>query len=448
MKKPVNRVFIRTTAGLLLLVGFVVSSRAQTTPGHIHTERCATDVVERLLRQRNPARQAQADALERNIQVFERTKRARQAADDVVYRIPVVVHVVHNNSSNFVGGTNNPNISDEQIQSQIRVLNEDYRRKAGTPGYNTNPIGADMGIEFFLATTDPQGKATTGITRTYYQPKSVFDPYDGNDLFLLSTIAYWPSDRYLNIWVTTLKGNTIGYGQLPTAQDTLQGLKEEIDAKIDGVVVSHAIFGANACTPNFRLYCQGRTTTHEVGHWLGLFHTWGQYGECGDDYVYDTPATQNGNSGTNCGPIFSECVPGKRTRNLAENYMDYSPDACMNLFTIGQRARMRAVLATSPRRVQLIASVASPVPESDQLMVQITPNPAEGAATFAEIRLKGAQAVTVEVFDASGRLIWTQPYNNTVSTRVQMPMSLLKKGMYIVQARTENEKAAARLLVR
>lgn len=448
MKKPVNRMVLQTTAGLLLLVGFVVSARAQplgiTTP-HVHSERCANAAVEQQLRQRNPARQFQADALEQKIRQVQQGFAARQAADDVVYRIPVVVHVVHNNSSNFVGGTNNPNISDEQIQSQIRVLNEDYRRKAGTNGFNNNPIGSDTGIEFFLAQVDPQGQASSGIVRKYYSTKPVFEAENAADLQLLSDISYWPSDRYLNIWVTTLKGLTIGYGQLPVAADTLRALPDVANDRIDGVVISYTIFGANNCTPNYKLYCQGRTTTHEVGHWLGLFHTWG-FSDCGDDYVYDTPPTLNGNTSTNCGPFYSECIPGKRTRNLVENYMDYSPDVCMNMFTIGQRARMRAVLAVSPRRRQLIANASGPLGESEQLTVAMVPNPAQIEAT-AEVRFKGTQAITIELLDISGRLIRTQKLSATTSTRVAVSVVGLPKGMYVVRAITGSEKASTRLLV-
>ncbi|MCY7359615.1 MAG: T9SS type A sorting domain-containing protein [Rudanella sp.] len=439
----------RTIAGLLLLVGFVVSARAQTlginTP-HVHTERCASVGVEQQLRLRNPARAFQMEALEQKIRQFQQGFSARQAADDkTIYRIPVVVHVVHNNSSNFVGGANNPNISDEQIQSQIRVLNEDYRRQAGTNGFNTSLIGADTGIEFYLAQTDPQGQQSNGIVRKYYDKKAKFDPYTYDDLKLISDISYWPSDRYLNIWVTNLEGLTIGYGQLPLAADTLKALPDTADEKIDGVVISYTIFGATNCTPSYKLYCQGRTTTHEVGHWLGLFHTWG-FSDCGDDYIYDTPPTLNGNTSTGCGPIFSECIPGKRTKNLVENYMDYSPDVCMNMFTIGQRSRMRAVLAVSPRRRQLIVNANGPLGESEQLTILMLPNPAQIEAT-AEIRFKGAKALTVELLDLSGKLVRTQNLSTTVSTRVSVSVSGLPKGMYIVRAIAGSEKAATRLLV-
>jgi hypothetical protein len=444
MKKPVNRSFYRTTAGLLMLVGFVISARAQTTP-HVHTERCATSAVEQLRQLRNPNRRVQAEALERLIQQRQQNPNVRLADDNTVYRIPVVVHVIHNNSSNFVGGTNNPNISDDQIRSQIRVLNEDYRRQPGTNGYNTSPIGSDTGIEFFLANTDPQGQPTNGITRHYYNSQTQFDPYLDADLQKLSTISYWPSDRYLNIWVTTLISPTIGFAQLPTAADTLQGLVRDSDERIDGIVISYAVFGANACTSVYQYYCQGRTTTHEVGHWLGLKHPNGDL-FCGDDFVADTPPVEQLNTGTNCGPIYSECVPGRRTRNLTENYMDYSPDACMNMFTVNQRSRMRAVLEVSPRRYQLIQSVSNPLGESEQLTITMAPNPAYTEAV-AEIRFQGAKLLVVEVFDVSGRRVLVRDLFTTISTRVSFSVGNFPTGMYIVRATAGSEKASTRLVV-
>ncbi|TAE27804.1 MAG: T9SS C-terminal target domain-containing protein [Cytophagales bacterium] len=447
MKKPVNRTLFRTTAGLLMLVGFVVSAPvvAQTPPAHVHTERCANGRMEQLLRSRNPERQQQIESLERQLRAYHKQAGARLANDNTVFRIPVVVHVIHNNSSNFVGGANNPNISDEQIASQIRVLNEDYRRQAGTNGFNTSPIGADTGIEFFLATTDPQGNASNGILRKYYSAKPIFDPFQPDDLKLLARISTWPTDRYLNIWVTDTEGVTIGYGQFPVGADTLRGLATNRDNDIDGVVISYKVFGATACTPNFRSYCQGRTTTHEVGHWLGLIHTWGD-SICGDDFVADTPPTQDGNNGTTCGPITSECVPGRRTRNLTENYMDYSPDVCMNMFTVGQRARMRAVLQLSPRRAMVVASSGRPLPESETLTVTMVPNPAQNVA-IAEVQFKGAQAPTIDLLDLSGRLVRTQTLSSTVSTRVTIGVSDLPKGMYIVRVLAGSEKASTRLLI-
>ena len=181
--------------------------------------------------------------------------------------IPVVVHVVYSNAQN--------NISDNRIFSQIQVLNEDFRR-TNSDAINTpsqfQSVVADMSINFCLATKDPDGNPTNGIIRKYTN-KSGFSLYD-------TTIHYnatggsdaWDSDKYLNIWVCNINGGILGWAQFPYA-----GTKET-----DGVVINHDNFGINLNYSS--AYNLGRTTTHEVGHWLNLFHVWGD-NTCGDDFV-------------------------------------------------------------------------------------------------------------------------------------------------------------------
>ncbi len=407
--------------------------------------RCGIVAYEQVLQRRNPLRQQQIAELNRLIERAQANGMMLRRAADVVYRIPIVVHVVHNNASNSIGGANNVNISDEQIISQIQVLNEDYRRQPGTNGYNDNPLGADAGIEFFLAETDPQGQSTTGITRHYYPNKTTFstDPNSGDDL-LLSQIAYWPSDRYLNIWVTRLSDNFLGYTQFPTAAGTLTGLPSDTDERVDGSIIDYQFFGRQIGTARGTTYGHGRTATHEIGHWLGLIHLNGDT-PCGDDYVADTPRTDDLNQTVYCRETFSTCS-GARTRNQIENYMMYSPDLCMNLFTQGQVDRMRAVLALSPRRVRLIQSV-EPLPSTDVLTINVYPNPAEADPTV-EVRLKGSQAFALAVFDISGRLLRETSYANSPSTRVTLPIRGLATGMYIVRVKTDSEVTSRRLLVR
>jgi hypothetical protein len=352
--------------------------------------------------------------------------------------------VVHDQVNGTIGGANNPNITDAQIQSQIQVLNEDYRKVAGTPGgTSTNPIAVDTNIEFYLATQDPGGQPSNGVTRTYYAAQNSFDLF--NDLYLLSDIAYWPSTRYLNIWVVALSNrNYLGYGQFPTAADTLQGLNNT-DERIDGVVIDHHYFGRRTGTVTSNLFCCGRTTTHEVGHWLGLIHPNGD-AYCGDDYVADTPPTQVLNETDKCDPLFSTCRPGVTTRNLIEDYMDYSPDACMNVFTVGQRDRMLAVLQLSPRRVQLIQSNSS-LPETEQLTVLISPNPSSTQSTV-DVQFKGLQAFDTELVDASGRIIQTNSYSASLSRQITLPVASLQAGIYIFRVRTQNETVSQRVLIR
>lgn len=412
--------------------------------------RCATAQYERIAQQRDPGRLYQLNALNRRIKQFQTESSSfRKQADTTLYRIPVVVHIIHSTANSTIGGTNNGNISDDVILSQIQVLNEDYRRQAGTNGSNTSPIGADAGIEFFLATTDPSGLPTQGITRHYYAGKSSFDVYSDADNSLLSTIAYWPSDQYLNIWVTTVKNNNLGFTpQFPivTARDTLQGLPLDSDALTDGVIVDYRVFGRSTGTGYYRSYALGRTTTHEIGHWLGLFHPDGPYSTpCGDDHVADTPPTDNLNQTTSCADIYSNCS-GIRTRELIENYMMYSPDPCMNMFTAGQVARMRAVLALSPRRVKLVNSASGPLAETEKLTINLYPNPATTTPSI-DVQLKGRQSFTVDLFDASGRQLRTTTYPSMASSRISLPVMGLATGIYIVRVKTEGETVSKRLLL-
>lgn len=434
----------RWLAGVFL--GLLTASAGAQTLNEPALNRCATVEHERVLQQRNPDRLRQINELNRRIlQVQEQARMLRLPADETVYRIPVVVHVVHSTASGDIGGANNVNISDAQILSQIQVLNEDYRRKPGTNGYNANPIGADAGIEFYLATTDPTGQPTNGITRHYYSQKASFDVF--KDDLLLSQIAYWPSDRYLNIWVTKVE-TYLGYTQFPTVADTLKGLPLLRDANelTDGSIIDYRYFGRQTGTITSTTYALGRTATHELGHWFGLIHTWGDGDGCAEDYVADTPPTKAANQTTQCRQTFSTCVGGRQTRDLTENFMDYSPDVCMNLFTAGQVARMRTVLALSPRRAKLIQSTAPPVAETEQLTINLYPNPTSTDPSIT-VQLKGNQSFSVDLFDAAGRQVRTSAYADSPSSRVPLSVNGLAAGMYIVRVKTDTETVSKRLLV-
>ncbi len=262
------------------------------------------------------------------------SKNKRTTAE--VVTIPVVVHIIHNGEPIGQG----TNISKAQIESQIRILNEDFRKKLGTNGHNTHPAGADIEIEFQLAIQSPEGIPTDGIVRVKGS-KSIWDIPDDPTL---KGLSYWDSANYLNIWVCALDG-FLGYAQFP--ETDVVGVPQNSTTKnpaTDGVVVDYKAFGdvGNVNQP-FHL---GRTTTHEIGHYLGLLHISGD-GACPtDDYCADTPPVNDQTSGCpSPKPLACNGVEAQ-----IENYMDYSNDACMNMFTQDQKDRMRTVLANSPRR--------------------------------------------------------------------------------------------------
>jgi hypothetical protein len=239
--------------------------------------------------------------------------------------VPVVVHVVSKKTEE--------NISDAQIKSQVAVLNKDFR--AANADATTTPsvwsgLVADANIQFALATKDPKGKATTGITRTA-TTRTSFGADDSVKTKTGGGAPAWPAGRYLNLWVCNLSGGLLGYAQFPGGP-----------AKTDGVVILHSAFGTSgtAAAP----FDLGRTATHEIGHWLNLRHIWGDQNDCsGTDHVSDTPNAQLPNYGSPTFPHVS-CENGPNG-DMFMNYMDYVDDAAMVMFTPGQITRMNAALA-------------------------------------------------------------------------------------------------------
>lgn len=348
-----------------------------------------------------------------------KAEKFRKSALQEVVRIPVVVHVIHNNASGTIGGAN---ISNEQVFSQIEALNEDYRRMPGTPGYNTDPVGTDMQIEFFLANIDPEGHPATGINRVYSSRRS-FNVL--SETLAISELSYWDANKYLNIWVTTLSGGYLGYAEFPIGNyDGLEAT--DIDERIDGVFIDHRAFGRNTGTVE-PPYGSGRTTTHEIGHWLGLIHTWGD-ARCGTDYCDDTPTAESSNNTLVCTPVYSSCR-GITTRNMIENYMDYTVDSCMNIFTQDQKARVRAILEISKRRQNLLANADIFETVSEPLVLKVLGNPVEGSSLDCKVLVNEAQDYKIEIFDDLGRVLFSEEYKNSLSRVVQIPKTRIGSGM-------------------
>jgi hypothetical protein len=248
---------------------------------------------------------------------------------ETVMTIPVVVHVVYR--------TEEENISDAQVHSQITVLNQDFRAQnadaSNVPAVWQGMV-ADANVQFALATTDPDGNPTSGITRTQTKRRS-FGTNDGVKSKTRGGISPWPTNRYLNIWVCNLGADLLGYAQFPGGP-----------ARTDGVVILYSAFGSQGAAQSpFNL---GRTTTHEVGHWLNLRHIWADTIDCsGTDFVADTPNAQMPNYGRPTWPHIS-CANGPNG-DMFMNFMDYVDDAAMFMFTVGQATRMSATLA-GPRK--------------------------------------------------------------------------------------------------
>ncbi|MEV4432299.1 zinc metalloprotease [Streptomyces sp. NPDC049585] len=284
---------------------------------------CGTMEVHRRLLTQHPAYAVARTALENRAFAYEQGL-ARTARAEVTC-IPVVVHVVHH--------TDEQNVDDAQVHSQLDVLNRDFRKRNPDVA-RVPPVwqqrAADCRVEFRLATTDPAGQPTTGITRTATDV-AAFGTDDAVKSAARGGHDAWPADRYLNIWVCPLGDSLLGYAQFPGGP-----------AATDGVVILHLAFGTTGtATAPFDL---GRTSTHEVGHWLNLLHIWGDDGTgcSGSDFVADTPNQGGPNFGA---PAF----PRQSCHNAPDgdmfmNFMDYVDDAAMFMFTQGQATRVDATL--------------------------------------------------------------------------------------------------------
>jgi PKD repeat protein len=289
----------------------------------------------------------------------EKSKNGNKAMPPV-YTIPVIVHIIHNSNESVGQGRN---ISQAQINSQIDVLNEDFRRTNADAANTPAPfaaVAADIEIQFCMAQVDPSGNPLTqpGIHRVSATSIGLSNTTTGySQTTIDNTIkpaTSWDPNRYFNIWVCQLSGGLLGYAQFPSNSGLTGMPTNGGNANTDGVVVGYNYFGrVGTLSPPFNL---GRTATHEVGHWLGLRHIWGD-GNCASDFCNDTPTQSNSTTGCPSYPNAAGCAgspnpPGR----MFQNYMDYSNDGCMNVFTGDQKTRMRTVMQNSPRRVQLLTS--------------------------------------------------------------------------------------------
>ena len=310
-------------------------------------ELCGTMEVHRRLLNQSVTYQERRALIDNRALAYE--DQTRSIARSGVLTIPVVVHVVHNPADPA------QDISVAQVQSQIDVLNEDFRAGnqdvSQVPPVWTDRV-ADCRIEFRLASQDPDGNPTDGITRT---PSSV--PFFTTELDDVKSSATggadpWPSDDYLNMWVCNELRDGIGrvilgYAQFPGGPPTT-----------DGVVIANFCFGkGGTAQPPFDL---GRTATHEIGHWLDLRHIWGDdRGSCsGSDLVDDTPNQADATFNSPAFPQIS-CNNGP-DGNMFMNYMDYTDDAAMFMFTNGQSRRMDACLDGA--RASFLAAPAFALP--------------------------------------------------------------------------------------
>jgi hypothetical protein len=309
---------------ILAILGFTACQKSEdissfeTTETQFAERQCASvDVLQRQI-QEDPSLQLKMDEIERNLETNQNLMSLGRLVNGV-YEIPVWVNVLYRTTAE--------NISQTQIQSQIDVLNEDF---GGTnidnslvPSTFTSLKAGNCNIRFVL-----QGITRKSTTKTSWRTD--------NSMKIASKGGISPTQPtiYMNLWVCTLANGILGYAQFPGGASST-----------DGVVILNKAFGrtGTAAAP----FNKGRTATHEVGHWLNLRHIWGD-ATCGSDLVTDTPTHNTANYGCPADGHRSTCTG--TPVEMTMNYMDYTDDACMYMFSLGQKSRMLATFASGGGR--------------------------------------------------------------------------------------------------
>lgn len=315
---------------------------------------CATVEHEAILKAKDPGYAIRKQQLEEFTgKIIEKQQLNPTKKMGGVITIPVVFHVVYK--------TAEQNIPDARLFEQIDILNEDFRRlnadAADTPD-DFAAVAADCEIEFCLAQVAPDGAPTTGIIRVATDVGSFgvddnvkFDADGGSDA--------WPADTYLNLWVCNLGAFLLGYAQFPGGPDATDG------------VVLHYLHVGNS--PAGYPYHLGRTATHEVGHWLNLYHVWGDDTNCsGTDLVGDTENQKVETYGCPAFPKTDICSPDA-PGIMFMNYMDYTDDACMNMFTEGQKARIQALFEPGGARYSILSAEVCSLEAFDAQAINAAP---------------------------------------------------------------------------
>lgn len=419
------------------------NQRYQEETGYI---RCMTVENDKMMKEKisNPQTDAQFEAwMEKEIKEL-RQRRAEGRESRKVYNIPVVVHVIHNGDRVGEG----ENITDAQVYSQIDVMTEDYRRLTGTRGgANSTGKAVDVEINFCMAKVDPQGNPTTGVNRVNLR-KATFNSMD--EANNAKAEVHWDPTKYLNMYTMRFGGelkNLLGYAQFPEGSG-LDGMPTGAQkGSTDGVVATYNGFGSKDKDDGtfvlLKNYAYGRTMTHEVGHWLGLRHTWGD-GDCSkDDFCDDTPVTGKSNGG--CDKSTDTC-PRSPGKDMVENYMDYTNDDCMDTFTQDQKDRMQIVMSKCVRRKELINSKAcedlSVNDYSYKNTLSLYPNPTSN--TINLVSNANELPDSIEIYSVLGKQIASKAIASAAD--LKMNVSKLQAGIYFVKVKKESSLATLKFI--
>ena len=379
----------------------------------LNAQQCLTS----LIRNENIAtNSAIKDQIDRNeIKIQDWIKNNSSSPRDVI-TLPVVVHILWYNEEE--------NISDEQVFSQLQVLNDDFRKK--NENFSATPSefmdrAADIEVEFCLATIDPNGNPSNGIIRTETFREGIgatefwYNPDEGGS-------QAWDTDSYINIWVCNFGSEEfLGFATAPGTAEP---------AESDGLVINYLNFGTSGTASNSFPNHLGRTTTHEMGHYFNLEHLWGpELGGCNeDDNVADTPSQDWESEECPVFPSYDDCTFSGIGLNYS-NFLDYTDDECMTMFTEGQKDRMLGAL-NELRPSLLLSNACSPPSYTNEDLIQelelIFANPVSSQLVISLLE-NDDLIEEFELWDNKGSYMLSGKVNDVLD------ISTLQDGVYIIR---------------
>jgi len=323
-----KKLSVLTAGALLLLLGCskaVSEKQVEENTAEATTRRCASYEVLQAKLKEDPSLQKRMDEIEKFTARYMQSPAAYRVLADGNLEVPVVVNVLYNTTAQ--------NVSDAQIQTQIDVLNADF----GGTNTDLNLTTAFNNVKFTSTRTLPKIRFVLTATNRKFTTNTSWGTTDAMKRSSSGGIDATTPTTTLNMWVCNMSGGILGYAQFPGGT-----------AATDGIVCDDNAFGTigSAAAP----FNKGRTATHEVGHYFNLRHIWGDR-RCGDDFVGDTPAHTGSNTGCPAANTRSSC--SGRPVMMTMNYMDYTNDACMYMFSVGQVQRMNATWALGGPRASL-----------------------------------------------------------------------------------------------
>ncbi|MCX8081425.1 MAG: T9SS type A sorting domain-containing protein [Bacteroidia bacterium] len=346
--------------------------------------------------------------------------------------IPVIVHIIHNNqpvNSPTTTNASSLNLHANQVYDQINILNKDFNGLNADTALIPAPFKPLLGkfnISFCPAVVNPTGgilpepgiNRINRVTMGWTAPPYSMSYIDNT----IKPATIWDPNRYFNIWVTQLSGGLLGYATFPNPGTSgLPGIPPPYGSNTtDGVVIGSQFFGSIGTAVSGAPFNKGRTATHEVGHWVGLRHIWGD-GTCASDFCNDTPTQSGSTAGCPTYPQAAGCTgvpnpPGK----MFMNYMDYVDDACMYMFTKDQMYRAQLIMTGSPMRAALLTSTVCNLPSvTNDLGIMYVSSPTYSqvinclSSISPSIALKnfGSNLITQATFTYNVDGVNTQTYN-------------------------------------